>query len=97
MIKPVKPKKPSAQAADVEAFGGLPPGREELRQKPEDSNGRKRGAKKSSSRADLADQIGMQLRSIYDDILAQPVPARFLDLLQKLESASSARPSKDGI
>jgi len=30
-------------------------------------------------------QIGRQLRSIYDDVLNQPIPDRFLDLLQKLE------------
>ncbi|MBN9080819.1 MAG: hypothetical protein J0I16_04930 [Rhizobiales bacterium] len=30
-------------------------------------------------------QIGRQLKSIYNDVLNQPIPDRFLDLLQKLE------------
>ena len=29
--------------------------------------------------------IGRHLRSIYDDVLNQPIPDRFIDLLQKLE------------
>lgn len=97
MTRPVKPKRPPAGAADTRAFGSFPSGQEELRQKPEASNGGKPGVKKSACKAGVADQIGVHLRSIYDDILAQPVPARFLDLLQKLESTSSGRPGKDGM
>jgi Anti-sigma factor NepR len=54
-----------------------------------------RTARARRSKSEIADQIGMQLRSIYDDVLAQPVPGRFLDLLQELERASDARVSKD--
>lgn len=49
--------------------------------------------------SDLADQIGARLRGVYDDVLAQPVPERFLELLRQLESApgaSFARAKKDG-
>ncbi len=49
--------------------------------------------------SDLADQIGARLRSVYDDVLVQPVPERFMDLLRQLEggpAASFARAKKDG-
>jgi hypothetical protein len=39
---------------------------------------------------DVKDHIGQQLKAIYDDVLRQPVPARFLDLLQELASKSKA-------
>jgi hypothetical protein len=54
-------------------------------------------AKKPASKSEIADQIGLHLRSVYDDVLAQPVPGRFLELLRQLESASSSRLSKDGM
>jgi hypothetical protein len=50
-------------------------------------------------KSDLADQIGARLRSVYDDVLVQPVPERFLELLRQLEGApgpSFARVKKDG-
>lgn len=45
--------------------------------------------KKTASQPDVSDQIGRQLRSVYDDILAQPVPDRFLDLLKDLDTLSA--------
>jgi hypothetical protein len=53
--------------------------------------------RKPASKSGIADQIGLHLRSVYDDVLAQPVPGRFLELLRQLESASSSRLSKDGM
>ena len=41
--------------------------------------------KKTTAKPDISDQIGRQLRSVYNDILAQPVPDRFLDLLKDLD------------
>lgn len=35
----------------------------------------------------LVDQIGLSLRTAYNDVLAQPVPDRFFDLLRQLETA----------
>ena len=37
---------------------------------------------------DVADHIARQLKAVYDDMLSQPVPERFLDLLSKLDSKS---------
>jgi hypothetical protein len=41
------------------------------------SRGKKQGP-------DVADHISRQLKAIYDDVLGQPVPSRFHDLLSKL-------------
>lgn len=51
--------------------------------------------KKTASKNDVAEQIGLGLRSIYDDILAQPVPDRFFDLLRRLETVAEAQAEKD--
>jgi hypothetical protein len=36
---------------------------------------------------DLQAHIGRQLRSLYDEVLKEPVPDRLRDLLQKLDQA----------
>lgn len=38
--------------------------------------------------AGVGEYIGRELRGLYDDVVAQPVPDRFLALLNKLESES---------
>jgi hypothetical protein len=42
-------------------------------------------SKKPVAKQEISEQIGRQLRSVYNDVLAQPVPDRFLDLLRALE------------
>ncbi len=37
-------------------------------------------------------RIGDQLRAMYDDLMQQPVPDRFAELLGRLDSSSSDRP-----
>jgi len=39
----------------------------------------------TAANGEVQTQIGRQLRSIYNDVLNQPIPDRFLDLLQKLD------------
>jgi hypothetical protein len=34
---------------------------------------------------DFGDAIGKELQTLYDDLVAQPVPDRFLNLLNQLE------------
>ncbi len=34
---------------------------------------------------DFGDAIGKELQNLYDDLVAQPVPDRFLNLLNQLE------------
>jgi hypothetical protein len=97
VTRPVKPKNPSIKKAKVREFeaprGEGKPGCSE----PKTLTGGGPCPRKAASKSDIADQIGMHLRSIYDDVLAQPVPGRFLDLLQQLECASGTRLSKDGM
>jgi hypothetical protein len=45
--------------------------------------------KKTASKPEVSDQIGRQLRTVYNDILAQPVPDRFLELLKDLDSLAA--------
>ncbi|MGC2222068.1 MAG: NepR family anti-sigma factor [Methylocella sp.] len=97
MTKPTKPRNPSVKMGGVNIFET--PG---MRREPgcpglakENISGR--GAKKPASKSAIADEIGLHLRSVYDDVLAQPVPGRFLELLRQLESASHSRLSKDGM
>ena len=45
---------------------------------------------RGKSKGDVGTQIGFQLRTLYDDVLSQPVPDRFLDLLSQLETSSSS-------
>ena len=41
-----------------------------------------------NGKASVGEYIGRELRELYDDVLAQPVPDRFLSLLNKLESGA---------
>jgi hypothetical protein len=43
---------------------------------------------------DIGQQIGRELRGLYADVVSQPVPDRFLDLLNRLETG--AIPSSAG-
>jgi len=52
-------------------------------------NGLKLGKQKGKSdqmrQQDFGDAIGKELQSLYDDLVAQPIPDRFLNLLNQLE------------
>ena len=48
--------------------------------------------KKTTAKPDVSDQIGRQLRTVYNDVLAQPVPDRFLDLLKDLDTLAVPAP-----
>lgn len=54
------------------------------------SRARKTTAKKGA-KPEIIDQIGQHLGKVYNDVLNQPVPDRFLDLLQSLESGESPK------
>lgn len=42
----------------------------------------------------IADIIGRRLRTYYDEVAAQPVPDRFLELLAELEAKSPRKTAK---
>jgi hypothetical protein len=44
-------------------------------------------AGKALPKSDISVMIGESLQNVYDDILQQPVPDRFLELLQRLETS----------
>ena len=47
---------------------------------------RRRSPKSGASvQMQVQDHIGRQLRAVYDDLLNQPVPDRFLELLEQLD------------
>jgi hypothetical protein len=43
---------------------------------------------------DIGEQIGRELRGMFDEVLAQPVPDRFLDLLNRLETNTISSKAK---
>ncbi len=97
MTKPAKPRNTSLKMGGVKIFETSGERRETGRPVAANEIGGGPCAKKPASKSEIADQIGLHLRSVYDDVLAQPVPGRFLELLRQLESASSSRLSKDGM
>jgi hypothetical protein len=52
-------------------------------------------AAKSDAKPEIVDQIGQHLGKVYNDILKQPVPDRFLDLLQSLEAGAPPKLNPD--
>jgi len=36
-------------------------------------------------------EIGKQLRAIYDDVINEPVPAKFMELLEQLERSTTGK------
>ena len=42
---------------------------------------------------DISEQISTELRGLYAEVLFQPVPDRFLDLLDRLETTAIASPA----
>jgi hypothetical protein len=49
----------------------------------------------AGSTADMQSHIGRQLRSLYDSVVQQPVPDRFLELLSKLDEKSGGNKDQE--
>ncbi len=47
-------------------------------------------ARKASAKPEIVNQIGQCLGRVYNDVLKQPVPDRFIELLQTLEDGLPA-------
>ncbi len=45
--------------------------------------------RKQAPGPEIVEQIGHRLASVYNSVLAQPIPDRFLDLLAQLEAGES--------
>ena len=52
--------------------------------------------RKETSPANIEVHIGRQLKAIYDDVLNQPIPDRFLDLLSQLEEKKVGKAGDSG-
>ena len=50
--------------------------------------------RKPPVKPELTGQIGTKLRSVYNEVLSQPVPDRFLDLLKELDMVAAQKGSK---
>jgi len=58
---------------------------------PTSTDKRKRGAKPSLDEARLRQQaIGVKLRQMFDDVVSEPVPDEFLDILRRADDKSTA-------
>ena len=49
------------------------------------------GLRKEPAPANIEGHIGRQLKAVYDDVLKQPIPDRFLDLLSQLEEKTGGK------
>lgn len=85
----------------LEAFAGLMMSRDSFGDDRREANGPRGGGKAQRQRpVEFQDAIGKELRNLYDDVVAQPVPDRFLNLLNQLETnvlsspATSSAPGK---
>jgi hypothetical protein len=65
-----------------EKAGGQPP------MEPEANSPDQRAAAVKKRPLDVKDHIGRQLRALYDGVASQPVPDRFMDLLNRLDEKS---------
>lgn len=46
-----------------------------------------------SAKPEVSDLIALRLRKLYDTVAEQPVPDRFMDLLNQLDAASASKKS----
>jgi len=77
---------PRPSPRKLEAFAGMMMSRDEYGDS-RDGGAPRAGAKPAQRKrqVEFQDSIGKELRNLYDDVVAQPVPDRFLNLLNQLE------------
>lgn len=46
---------------------------------------------KTSAKPQVSDLIGQRLRNYYEEVASEPIPDRFMDLLNQLDAASAAK------
>jgi Anti-sigma factor NepR len=49
---------------------------------------------RKAPKPEIVEQVGLRLRSVYNDVLMQPIPDRFLDLLSELEAGAPSQPQR---
>jgi hypothetical protein len=88
-----KNKKAAKSPGDMDALLALDPCRRASAPAKSNTSDVKRGPIPNDSRAcpesrGVSEHIGKGLRDLYGDTLAQPVPERFLELLNRLEAST---------
>ncbi len=49
---------------------------------------------KTSAKPQVSDLIGQRLRNYYQEVASEPIPDRFMDLLNQLDAASAKKKSE---
>ncbi len=99
MTRPAKPSDPLVRAGGVMMYDifavrkGFRSGSPEADKRAGAADG-PRLRQRQPKQDDIADQIAQQLRCIYHDVLKQPIPDRFVDLLRELESKPASQGGK---
>jgi len=65
------------------------PAGQQLEMEPTATRQNKNGTKPVRLTRDVQARLGQQLRAMYDDVVKQGVPDRFVELLNQLEGATS--------
>lgn len=81
---------------ELEAFAGLMMSRKKFGDDRREGGGSRASGSKPASKqrpVEFQDAIGKELRHIYDDVVAQPIPDRFLNLLNQLEKNVLSSPA----
>jgi hypothetical protein len=68
------------------------PGPQSSHQSPEDGDGPAAGSGEPTLDRGVQGRIGSHLRAMYDEMMQQPIPDRFLDLLASLERSDGKTP-----
>lgn len=89
MTRPARPADPSVKAGGVKIFSFRAQGDDTPRRCNSTTKEKPPAVGRGKPKSEIADQISGHLRSLYDDVLNQPVPGRFLELLRQLESDTS--------
>ncbi|MBY6241840.1 NepR family anti-sigma factor [Methylosinus sp. Sm6] len=84
---PVVTQEEQLSAADRDGLVAL-----NSRRPPRERSPRQK-SRRDDDRNKVGAQIGDQLRNLYKDVLEQPVPERFLELLNRLEADTISPPS----
>ena len=79
------PRSPASSAAALQASGQMPG---ETQPRPDTMQVIEGGGLKAGP--NVKTYIERQLKSVYDDVLNQPIPDRFLDLLNALDGPAAA-------
>ena len=74
---------------DGQSSKGAPKTKDEKRMRTDAAGDGMRGGAQIEPR--IQTEIGKHLRAIYDDVINEPVPSKFMELLEKLEQSTTQK------